>query len=81
MRLIFYYEAKMIIEMREKLLTRAAVAFTFCATFKRAINRPKTDPRLFFSRIYRSMDKLLSYQEKKITYFFSNVQGSARKKT
>ena len=25
-----------------------AVAFTFYATFKRAINRPKSDPRLFF---------------------------------
>ena len=25
-----------------------AVTFTFCVTFKRAINRPKTDPRLFF---------------------------------
>ena len=34
--------------MREKLLTSAVVVFTFCASFKRAINRPKTDPRQFF---------------------------------
>ena len=34
----------------------------------------------FFSRIYSSMDKLLSFQ-KKITNFFSIVQGSAREKT
>ena len=38
-------------------------------------------PNYFFSRIYSSMDKLLSFQEKKITNFFSIVQGSAREKT
>ena len=63
---VFYYEAKIIIEMQEKLLT-------FCATK----NWPAT---IFFSRIYSSMDKLLSFQ-KKITNFFSIVQGSAREKT
>ena len=32
----------------EKITDPPAVAFTFCATSKRAINRPKTDPRLLF---------------------------------
>ena len=64
MRCCFYYEAKIIIEMREKLLTHGGV-FTFCATFKRAINRPKIDPQIFFSQIYSSMDKLLLFQEEK----------------
>ena len=46
-------EAKIIIEMQEKLLTRGGIAaFTFCATFKMAINIPKTTPDYFFSRIY-----------------------------
>ena len=48
-----------------------AVAFTFWATFRRAINRPKNwPPTIFFSRIHSSMDKLLSFQETKITNFF-----------
>ena len=45
---VFYYEAKIIIEMQEKLLTR----------------------NYFFSRIYSSMDKLLSFQEEKYYKFF-----------
>ena len=56
-----------------------AVAFTFSATFKRAINRPKSDH--FFSQIYLSIDKRLSFQGKKITNYFSIVQGSAGEKT
>ena len=58
-----------------------AVAFTFCATFKRVINRPKTDPQTFFSQIYSSMDKLLSFQEKKLlicSLFWKGVQGKRR---
>ena len=56
------------------------VAFTFCTTFKRAIKRPKSDPRLF-SRIYSSMDKLWSYQEKKLLIFSllcKGVQGKRK---
>ena len=71
---VFYYEAKIIIEMREKLLTRGGVYIL------RDLNRPKSDHRLFFFRICASMDKLLSFQEKNITNFFSIVQGSAREK-
>ena len=65
---------------KRKLLLRCgnnywpAVAFTFCATFKKAIDRPKNDPRLFFSQIYSSMDKLLSFQE-----LWKGVQGKRRK--
>ena len=36
-----------------------AMAFTFCTTFKRAINRPKTDPRLFLT-IYESAVSITS---------------------
>ena len=61
---------------KRKLLLRCrknywpAVVFTFCATFKRAKNKPKTEPPTISSRIYSSMDKLLSFQGKKLTNFF-----------
>ena len=51
MLLFFYYEAKIIIEMREKLMTRY-VAFAFCATFKRGFNRPKIDSQLFLLNLF-----------------------------
>ena len=38
------------------------MAFTFCATFKRAINKPKTDLRLFF---FSNLSINVSFQEKK----------------
>ena len=43
---VFYYEAKIIMEMREKLPTRGGVYIL--RTFQRAINRPKTYPQLFY---------------------------------
>ena len=58
------------------------MAFTLCATFKRAIDRIKIDHQFFFlSQIYSSVDKLLSFQWKKTTNLFSIVQGRTRGKT
>ena len=58
-----------------------AVAFTFCATFKRAIKRPNSDPRLFFfSNLFINWQAFI-ISGKKNTNFFSIVQGSAREKT
>ena len=56
---VFYYEAKIIIEMLEKLLVSGCV----CTTFKSAINRPKVTPNYFFSQSY-------SFQEEKKYYLF-----------
>ena len=66
--------------MWEKLLTRGSlyILLDFQKGHKLAKNGP---PSIFFSsQIYSSMDKFLSFQEKK-TNFFSVLQGSAREKT
>ena len=81
---VFYNKAKIIIEMREKLLTRAAVAFTFCATFIRAINRPKNDPRLFFFlNLFINGQAFIISGEKELLIFSilcKGVQGKRHKK-
>ena len=46
-----------------------AVAFTFCATFKRAINRPKSDPRLFFLSNFFINGQAYNISGKKIQIF------------
>ena len=59
-----------------------AGAFIFCAISKlRAINRPKSDPRLFFFSDLFINGQAFIISGKKITNFFSIVQGSAREKT
>ena len=56
---VFYYEAKIIIEMRKILLTRGGVYIL--RDFQKG---QKVTPDYFFSRIYSSMDRLLSFQKK-----------------
>ena len=74
MRSFFYYEAIKITEMREKLL---AVAFTFCETFKRGINRPNIDPQLFFFEfIFIIVQGFDNFRKKKNTSLLcKGVQG------
>ena len=61
---VFYYQAKIIIEMREKLLTRGGVYIL--RDFQKGHQWTKNwPPDYFFSRNYSLMDKLLSFQEKK----------------
>ena len=56
------------------------MAFTFCATFKGAMNRPKTDPRLFcFSNFFINGQAYI-ISGTKITNFFSILKGSAKEK-
>ena len=43
---VFYYDAKIITEMRKKLLTRGGL--TFCETFTRGINRQKLTSSYLF---------------------------------
>ena len=75
---VFYYEAKIIIDMRKKLLTRGGVYIL--RDTQKGHKKTKNWPRTIFSpQIYSSMDKLLSFQEKKITNFFSIVRGKRRK--
>ena len=58
-----------------------AVVFTFCATFKRAIHRPKiTSDYFFLSNLFINGQAFIISGEKN-TNFFSIVQGSAREKT
>ena len=61
-----------------------AAAFTFCATFKRDIIRPKTDPQLFFfSNLFINGQAFIN-SGKENYYFFSllcnGVQGKRRTK-
>ena len=66
---VSYYKAKIIIEMREKNYWPALV-FTFCATFKRAINRTKTNRRFFFfSNVFINGQAFFISGEKKIIIF------------
>ena len=52
-----------------------------CATFKRVINKPKTDPpTIFFLEFIPQWTSFFHFR-KKITTFFSIVQGTAREKT
>ena len=75
---VFYSEAKIIFDMWEKLLTRCDI----CTTFKRAINRPNTDPRLFFSpKLFINWQAFI-ISEKKILIFSllcKGVQGKRHK--
>ena len=73
-----FFTTKIIIEMQENYWH--AVAFPFCETFKRAINRPKSDPRLFFFPELSHQCTSFYHFWKKITDFFSIVQGSASEK-
>jgi len=52
-----------------------AVAFTFCVTFKRAINRPKTDPQLFFFSNFFINGQAYIISGTKIINFFSIGKG------
>ena len=77
---VFYYEANIIIEMREKLLTRGGVYIL--RYFQKGHKYTKNWPPTIIFLKYSSMDKLLSFQETKITNFFSllckGVQGKRR---
>ena len=76
---VFSCKAKIIIEMREKLLTRGGV-YILQKGHKKTKNWPSID--YLFSRNYSSIEKLLSFQEKKIINFFllsKGVQGKRSK--
>ena len=60
-----------------------AVAFTFCATFKRAINRPKNYPQIFFfSNLFINEQAFIISGRKKlriISLLCKRVLGKRRK--
>ena len=57
------------------------MAFKFCATFNRAINRPKADPRIFFFSNLFINGQAFIISEKKILFYYllcKGVQGKRR---
>ena len=81
---VFYYEAKIIIEMREKLLTRGGVYIlrNFQKGHKWAKKWP---PIIFFLECIHQWTSFYHFRKKitnsSLTNFFSIVQWSAREKT
>ena len=81
---VFHYEAKIIIEMRKKNYWPARGGVYILRDFQGGHKKTKNWPAtILFSRIYSSIDKLLSFQVKKKLLIFSllckGVQGKRRK--
>ena len=75
-----YYEAKIIIEMREKLLTYGGVYILryFQKGHKYTKNWP---PTIIFLKFIHQWTSFNHFRKQKLLIFFSVVQGSAREKT